>query len=84
MKEQHRLAVCAEGGLTAAQHPRAPGDQGLARGANIGHLVTDMMDTAGWVALEKPSDRRALSQGMQQFDLGVGKFDEHGGDSVTG
>ena len=47
--------------------------QPIARGANIGDLVADVMDAAGRVALQEPGDGRFLAQRLQQLDFRVGQ-----------
>ncbi len=84
MQKQHRLAMRADFRLAVAEHARALCLQGIAGGADVGHLVADVVDAAVGIAFEEFGDRRALAERLQQFDLGVGQRDEHGGDAVVG
>src|SRR5215470_3020445 len=76
MEEQHRLAVGAEAGLAVAQNPRPLPRQPVARGADVGDLIADMVDPAAGIAGEESGDRRCLAERMDQLDLGVGQIDE--------
>src|SRR5664280_1046259 len=62
MQEQHRLAVGADLRLAVAEHARALRLQGVAGGADIGHLVADVVDAAVGIALEELGDWRIFSQ----------------------
>ena len=62
VQEQHRLAVGADLRLTVAQHARPLRLQGVAGGADIGHLVADVVDAAVGIALEELGDWRIFSQ----------------------
>ena len=53
MQKQHRLAVGADLRHAVAEHPRALLDQGVARRDDIGHVITNVVDAAVGIALEK-------------------------------
>ena len=46
MQKQHRLAMRADLRLAVAEHARALRLQGVAGGADVGHLVADVVDAA--------------------------------------
>src|SRR5205823_3567652 len=71
VQEQNRLVMGTEPGLAVAQHARALASQPVAGGQDIVHLVADVMDAAGGIALEIGAERRSLAQGLQELDLGV-------------
>src|SRR6185437_1489338 len=84
MQEQHRLAVRTNLGFAVAQHARALHLQYIARGANIRHFITDMMDSAVRVLLQEFSNRRVYAKRFKQFDLGIRQRNENRRDTVIG
>ena len=60
------------------------GDEVIAGGDDILDLIADMVHAAGLVALKKGGDRRILAERLQQLYLGIGQFDENGGNAVIG
>src|SRR5208282_1555125 len=84
VQEQDRLAMGADLRLAVAEHPRALGLELVAGGDDVSDLVAEMMHAAFGIALEEFCDRRIGAQRMQQFDLGVGEFDERHRHAVVG
>src|SRR5262245_64558482 len=82
MEEQHRPAVRADFRLPIAKHARARSLEAIAGGADILHLVADVMDAPARVPLEECGDRGVLAQRLQEFDLGVRQVDEDHRDAV--
>src|SRR5689334_7891071 len=76
MEEQDRLAMGAEARLAIPQDPRPLPGQPVARGADVGDLVADMVDAAAGIAGEESGDRRRLAERMDELDLGIGQLDE--------
>src|SRR5215469_5870714 len=72
MQEQHRLAVCACPRLAVSEHPGAGRFEMIAGGENIIDFVAEMMDPAIWIAFKEVRNRRALAEGLEQLDLGIG------------
>lgn len=68
--------------FSAAKNPRSLRDQMVACDHDIIDLVTDMMDAAGGIFIEKFPDWRARPQGVQQLYLGIFKFNKNNGDAV--
>src|SRR6185437_16051090 len=82
MQKQHRLAVCADPGGSVAQHARSGRFQPVAGGDDVFHLVAKMMHAPGRVLLQECSDRGALTQRLEQLDLGVAGVGEHDGHAM--
>jgi hypothetical protein len=77
MQKYDRLAVRSNAGEAVVKDVD-PVRRELFRGCrNIFNFETQMMDSSGRVALEKFSDRRIVSEGMQKFDFRIGKDDEY-------
>src|SRR5262249_7342890 len=83
MQEQNRLAMGADFWLAVPEHPGAGRLERGARGANVAHLVADVVNAAVWIALEKFGDWRAVTQGFKQFDFRIRQSDKHGRDAVV-
>ena len=47
-------------------------------------FITDVVHTAGWVALKKTPNRGLITEGMKQFDLAVTKVNKDRGDPMIG
>ena len=73
------LPCAPDAGLAVAEHPRAAGDEAVARRADVAHLVADVVRAAVRVAVEEAGDRRAVAEGLDELEPGVRELDEHGG-----
>src|SRR6056300_1459165 len=69
--------MSADFGFTCSQNARAGGLQVVACGDDIVDLITDMVDAAGWVFVQESLNWAVFTQRVQQFDFGVGQFDEN-------
>ena len=56
--------------------------QRIPGGQDVVHLVADMVHAPGGVLLQEAGNRGLFAERLQQFDLGVGQFDEDDGYAV--
>ncbi len=84
MQKKHRLAVRSGARLAVAEYAQPRRRQAIARGADILHLVADVVDAARRVARQKARYRRLLSQRLEQLDFRVGQRHEYGRHPVFG
>ncbi len=84
MQEQNRFAVGTDLGFARSKNPRTGFLKVIARGENVVHLITDVVNAARRVLVQKSLDGAVFAQRIEQFDLGIGQFDEHHGYTVVG
>src|SRR6185437_2206204 len=82
MKKQNGLAVRSDFRFAIAEHARALSSERVAGGADVRHFVADVMDAAVGILLQELRDGRVFAERLQQFDLRVGKCDEHSRDPM--
>ncbi len=63
--------------LPAPQDASALFHQPVARVDNVVHFVAQVMNAPLRIPLHESFDGRIFAQGFDEFDLGVGEFDEH-------
>src|SRR4029079_14615649 len=80
--EEDERAVRADARLS--EDARALGFELGFRGVDVGNLEADMVLPAQRVLLEEFHDRRVLAQGLDQFDLRIGRVDEADTDALRG
>src|SRR6516162_6876184 len=70
--------------LPVAQHTYPFRLELVARSADVLDLVTDVMYSTIAIAIEKPGNRRSLSERLEQLDLGIRQRNEDRGHAMIG
>src|SRR5262249_55725132 len=78
VKKQNGFAVRADFRLAVAKNARALRFERVTGGTDVRNFVADVMDAAVGILLEELRDGRFGAEWLQQFNLGVGKRNEHG------
>ena len=77
MQEKNRLTMGTDFRLSRSQNAGSLCFEVVARCEDVFDLIANVVNSASWIFVKEPLDRRPLPQWIEQFYLGVGQLDEH-------